>query len=111
MANILSDNLTNFSVYNPHETAKQIAQRLREKRLALNLTQLALAKKAGVSLGSLKRFESSYEISLHHLILLAIALQVSEDFERLFTSAVYQSVDDVIKQKSVIRRKRGRKNV
>ena len=98
-------------MFSPHAIAKQIAIRVREKRLALNLTQQALATKSGVSLGSLKRFESRYEISLRHLLLLAIALQATEEFMQLFSATMYQRVDDVVKRKHLSKRKRGRKNV
>lgn len=47
---------------NYYEIAEKIASDVKELRLRENLTQRALAKKSGVSLGSLKRFETSYEI-------------------------------------------------
>ncbi len=108
---MLSDQFVNLDVFNPHAIAKQIAMRVREKRLSLNLTQQALAKKAGLSLGSLKRFENRYEISLNHLLLLAISLQATEEFMQLFSVTIYQSVDDVVNQKQLSKKKRGRKNV
>ena len=108
---MLSDKIANLDDFSPYTIAKQIAMRVREKRLALNLTQQALASRSGVSLGSLKRFESRYEISLRHLLLLAVTLQATEEFTQLFSATVYQGVDDVVKQKHLPKRKRGRKNV
>ncbi len=46
----------------------EIAERFREVRLDQNITQEALAKHTGVSLGSLRRFESEGEISLKNLL-------------------------------------------
>ena len=111
MAKMLSDKTFNLDVFSPQEIAKQIAIRVREKRLMLNLTQQALATKAGVSLGSLKRFENKYEISLQHLLLLAVALQAADEFMQLFSNTIFQSVDDVLNKSKISKRKRGRKNV
>lgn len=48
----------------PKDIRMEIAERFREVRLDQNITQEALAKRTGVSLGSLRRFESEGEISL-----------------------------------------------
>ena len=55
-----------------------------------------LAEKSGVSLGSIKRFETKYEISLQSLIKIAIALNLDSDFEKLFSTKTYISIDEVI---------------
>lgn len=110
MANILIDNNSNFNLYNPAEIAKKIATKAKEKRLSLNYTQEALSKKSGVSLGSLKRFERASEISLQNLLLLAFALNSTDEFLQLFPEIKYTSIDEVIKLKKVKKRKRGRNN-
>lgn len=96
--------------YSPEAIASKIAKNMQQQRLSLDLTQKALASRSGVSLGSLKRFENMGEISLKNLLLLAISLQATEEFLRLFEQPNYQSVDDVIRAKYVKTRKRGRKN-
>lgn len=111
MANILSVTDFNPNAFSSHEIAKRIANRARVKRLQLNLSQQALANRSGVSLGSLKRFESEYEISLRHMLALALALQSTEEFLNLFPESEYNSIDDIIKQNKVKKRKRGRTNV
>ena len=110
MDNILNSTRYSPDNFNPEAIAKKIAGNLRQRRLGLDLTQKALAKKSGVSLGSLKRFENIGEISLKNLLLLAICLQATEEFMKLFELTNYQSVDDVIRAKYVKSRKRGRKN-
>ena len=67
-----------------HEHMAGIAQRVREKRLALNLTQAELAARSGVSLASLKRFESSGRIAFISLLHIALVLGNLADFEYLF---------------------------
>ena len=110
MDNILDNKFYFPDNFSPDALAKKVAGNLRQRRLFLDLTQKALAKKSGVSLGSLKRFESLGEISLKNLLLLAISLQATEEFLRLFEQPNYQSVDDVIRAKYVKIRQRGRKN-
>ena len=58
------------------EINNEIADRLVKLRKRKKITQKELAVKSGVSLGSLKRFEQSGEISLQSLTKLAIALDV-----------------------------------
>ena len=47
---------------------QEIAERAKFRRLEQNLTQEGLALRSGVSLGSIKRFERSGEISLKSLM-------------------------------------------
>ena len=49
----------------PKEIQMQIAQNVRAVRKRRKISQKALSEKSGVSLGSVKRFETSGEISLH----------------------------------------------
>ncbi|MEG0477562.1 MAG: helix-turn-helix transcriptional regulator [Raoultibacter sp.] len=80
----------------PPEIAGELAQNVRARRKEAHLSQLALAKKSGVSLGSLKRFESSGEISLFSLLKIAIALDCEDDFTQLFARKHYRSIQEVI---------------
>ena len=94
--------------FNPHAIARKIAKRMRKKRLSLNISQQALSIKSGVSLGSLKRFENSYEISLKHLLQLALALDSLADFQKVFSENDYQSIDDILIMNKTKERERGR---
>ncbi|MDD3858804.1 MAG: helix-turn-helix transcriptional regulator [Bacteroidales bacterium] len=97
---------------NYYEIAQKIASDVKELRLRENLTQQALAKKSGVSLGSLKRFESSYEISLKNLIQLGLTLRSVEGLLKSFEKEATQTIDEIIKEKKKLlkRRQRGRIN-
>jgi len=97
--------------FNPTAIAREIAQKMKQRRLDADLSQEALAKRSGVSLGTLKRFEIQSEISLKHLLRLAVALGATDEFHRLFTLKQYQSIDELINAKHTSTRKRGRKNV
>ena len=66
------------------EIRKGIAGRFQKVRLNQNMTQAQLAQRSGVSLESLRRFESKGEISLKNLVRLSIALNRAQDFDELF---------------------------
>ena len=61
-----------------------------------SLIAASMAGSAGVSLGSLKRFEQTGNISLDSLIKIAFVLNCQEDFESLFAKKGYSSIQEVI---------------
>ena len=68
----------------PRDVRLALAQRLRRVRKTARLTQAALAERSGVSLGSLRRFETTGKVSLENLTALADVLGRLTDFEALF---------------------------
>ena len=68
----------------PDSVSKELAQRHKSLRKQRRLTQVELAERAGVSLGSLKRFESTGLISLESLLKLANVLNRLSDFNDVF---------------------------
>lgn len=110
MDNILSELKFDLDDFNPKALAEKIAGNLKTRRLELNITQEELARKSGVSLGSVKRFECKAEVSLKHLLMLAIALNATEEFTMLFSKKQYKSLDELISDTKVKSRKRARKN-
>jgi transcriptional regulator with XRE-family HTH domain len=94
--------------YNPNKVSKEIAVKAKHLRLAMNITQQQLASKSGVSLGSIKRFESTGKISLQNLLQVAVVLDSVEDFAQLFTQKKYNTIDEVIKQTKTKTRSRAR---
>ena len=80
----------------PNEIAKSFADKIKEHRKKLKISQEVLAQKSGVSLGSIKRFETKYEIALQSFIKIAIALDLDKDIETLFTQKTYNSINEVI---------------
>ena len=67
----------------PKDVQRELADRFKARRLALNLTQEGLAGRAGVSWSSLKRFEYTGLIALDALLKLAIVLDCLGDFDRV----------------------------
>lgn len=79
-----------------NEIDTEIANRMIQLRKRKKISQKELATRSGVSLGSLKRFEQSGEISLQSLTKLAIALEVEDEFESLFSEVSFGSIEEVI---------------
>lgn len=98
------------SLKSPDELAHDISQRAKQRRIHQNITQRELAERSGVSFGSVKRFEQKGEISLKHLLQIAIVLQSTQEFDTLFQEQEYQSIEDVIKEKAKKQRKRAAKD-
>ncbi len=85
-----------FNSKTPNDIAKELIEKIKQHRKKLKISQAQLASKSGVSLGSIKRFESKYEISLNSFIKILIALNLEQDLENLFTQKNYSSIDEVI---------------
>lgn len=94
----------------PKELAEGVSKRARARRVQFNFTQQELAERAGVSFGSVKRFEQTGEISLKHLLRIAVVLNATDDFESLFRTSRYQSVREVIESKKNKQKKRASGN-
>lgn len=77
----------------------ELAKRVRMRRKEAKISQTELAQRSGVSLGSIKRFESLGEISLSSLLRIAVVLGYEDDFGKLFERTNYQSLDEVINAK------------
>ena len=99
------NNIVTFNISSPSDIALQIAARVKVRRLELDLTQ----EGAGVKFATYRRFEQTGEISLRGLLQVGFALNALSDFDALFAQKQYQSLDDVLNEQSVIR-KRGKKN-
>lgn len=105
----LMNNIISFNISTPDDVAKQIATRVKARRLELNLTQEGIAARAGLKFATYRRFEQTGEISLKGLLQIGFALNALSEFDALFAQKQYQSLDDVLNEQNVIR-KRGKKN-
>lgn len=104
------DNILAVGMSNPNEIARRIAARVRERRLELDLTQEGMAARSGVKFATYRRFEQTGEISLKGLLQIGFALNVLSDFDALFSHRQYQSLNDVLNEQNVVRKRRGKKN-
>ena len=85
------------------ETAEEInaalAGRLRQIRKRRGISQQQLSEDSGVSYGSLKRFESTGQISLLSLTRLAMALNCTDEIRHLFTEVPYLTMEEVLRER------------
>lgn len=81
------------------ELDQKIAQRIRNIRRRRSISQEKLAEMSGVSYGSIKRFETSGQISLISLTKIAIALDLADELRNLFTQAPYKDIQEVINER------------
>lgn len=89
----------NFVWETPEEINMALARRLICIRKRRNLSQVALSKKSNVSYGSIKRFETSGQISLISLTKLCVALDCADEIRNLFTNVEDNSIEEVLCEK------------
>lgn len=104
----LSSDIIQINSNTDIEICKSVADRVKSRRLEINLTQIGLAARAGVNIETYRKFERTGEISLQNLVKLAFALDVTKDFNALFAQIQYQSLDDLLGSENT-KRKRGKK--
>ena len=77
---------------------QKLAQRVQNIRKRRSISQEKLASMSGVSYGSIKRFETSGQISLISLTKIAMALDIADDIRNLFTTVPYRDIQEVINE-------------
>ena len=82
----------------PEEINLALAQRLSRIRKRRKLSQQELSEKSNVSYGSIKRFETSGQISLISLTKLCVALDCADEIRNLFTNVEYNSIEEVLQE-------------
>lgn len=82
------------------EINNEIAGKIIRLRKRKKISQKELATRSGVSLGSVKRFEQSGEISLQSLSKIAIALGVEDELLNLFDDVPFASIEEVINEQT-----------
>jgi len=90
----------------PLSVAQAVAERAKKRRTAMRLTQAELAQKAGLSLSTYRRFEQQGQIAFSGLLQIAFALDCMSDFNALFASQSWATMDDMLAQTKPIKRVR-----
>ncbi len=101
--------MLNIIISTPSSIMNQLKTKYKQKRLFLDLTQEGLASRSGVSLGSLKRFENSGQISLDSLLKLSLVLECLDDFSNIANQKEKKinSIDEILNQKEKNIKQRG----
>ena len=76
------------------ETAEEV-RNIRKRR---SISQQRLASMSGVSYGSIKRFETTGQISLVSLTKIAMALDIADELRNIFTQVPYRNIQEVINE-------------
>jgi transcriptional regulator with XRE-family HTH domain len=85
----------------PYDFLKELALRHKTIRKQAGFTQSELAKRSGVSLGSLKRFELSGQIALESLLKLMQILNHLNDFELILKPTEnWKAIDKLFSDKT-----------
>lgn len=105
----ITDNKLSFDTISPEGKAVALAERVKARRLEMNLTQEGLSVRSGLSLATYRRFERTGKISLDGLLHIAYALDALNDFDRLFESRKYATLDEAL-EANQNNRKRGKRN-
>ena len=98
-----------INIQTPQAVMEILRDKIKTRRLSLKLTQEGLSKRSGVSLGSVKRFEKSGEISLHSLLKIALVLECLDDFTTIAEpkQEKVNSIDELLNSKPLKVPKRG----
>lgn len=89
-----------FILKTPQEVGFELAERAKGLRLVMNLSQEGLARRAGLSTGTIKRFEKTGQISLVSFLQIALVLKALDEFDQLFKqkTIVPASIEDLMKE-------------
>ncbi len=94
--------LDNFTLDNPDDIMRQVAENFRRRRVEKNITRQRMAELSGVPLSTLARFEQKGFIAFESLIKLAMALGYTSEIKNLFGAPKYDTMQelDLIRQKT-----------
>lgn len=96
-------------LYTPEEVGQRLGARMRQLRLARDWRRETLAERAGISAGTVKRFETTGQITLDNLLKLALALGCLDQFEQVFAPPAARSLAELEQRDAARERKRGRR--
>lgn len=92
--NILSL-LEGFTLDNPDDISRSMADDLRKRRIEKNITREQLAEQSGVVVSNIVRFEQKGLISLRNLISLAMALGYTSELKNVFAQPKYSTMEEL----------------
>lgn len=98
-----------LSINMPGDIAALLAKRLRQCRLDHNWSREELSQRSGVTVASIRRFESKGEISLTRLLQLCFTLHALDGFENVLLTAEPTSIAEIEKDLRKKVRKRARR--
>lgn len=74
---------------------KDLVDRFKMRRKESRFTQKELSQRSGVSYGSIRRFESTGDISLKSLLRISSAIGCLEDFDEIYNHTIIKELKDL----------------
>jgi transcriptional regulator with XRE-family HTH domain len=90
--------MNNYVWETSDEINMAVAENVRSLRKRRGISQKELSRISGVSYGSVKRFETTGNISFLSLTKIAFALDAVDGIKALFTEVPYRSIEEVINE-------------
>lgn len=90
--------------------ARKIADDFRKRRIEKGLTREDIAKKSGVAVSNIARFEQKGLISLTNLIELAIAMGYNLEIKSIFSEPKYSTMEELLQIRKNTGKKKAHKN-
>ena len=83
----------------PSDVAIRLADKIKSIRKRRKITQKQLAGRSNVSYATLRKFEATGQLSLESFIKLVMELGLKDELDNLFSTPVYNSIDEVINER------------
>lgn len=98
--------LDGFTLDNPDDITKEVADNFRRRRVEKNITRQRISELSGVPLSSVALFERKGQISFESLVKLAMALGYVSEIRSLFGASKFDTMEelDLIRRKSKSKR-------
>ena len=84
-----------FPVTSVHSLKADLKTRFQLRRKEAKLSREQLAARSGVSYGSIRRFESTGDISLHSLLKISHTIGLLDEFNALFKQPIIKNLKDL----------------
>lgn len=98
-----------IQLYDVEEVARRLADRVRAERLRQELTQASLARRSGVSLPTVQRYERTGQSTVENMLKLCHALGRLDEFTELLAPPAASSMSELEKRGQAPKRQRGRR--
>ena len=105
------DNYLSLNDWIPNEAKNALAAQAKETRLARGWKRETLSSKTGIPVPTIKRYETTGDISLKQFLDLVFVLGDLEKLKTVFepSKPFYTSLDDIMLEKTSLKRQRGSK--
>lgn len=85
----------NLSLLSDKEMLERVSRAVKERRIALNLTQVEASQKAGINFMTLSNFERNGNISLKNIISILLTYGMEDNFLKAFEDRENWSLDEL----------------